>query len=199
LEQEIETKTSLSYRAPEMLDLFRNEAVAGPADVWALGVTLFYVTWLVQPFPDGHLAILNGKFSFPSQRGAINQIVSMMFKQEAASRPLARAVHSLCEQALFTETNGVVIVPPSPRSIPVGISPRVSNPISVKRVVPADAELAAAVKAAEEQYTQPSPPSSAPAPPLTPANNEVLLVEAKKCLADIKGFVCVLCFCYFGV
>lgn len=77
-----------------------------------------------------------------------------------------------------------------------------STPVSVKKVGPLDAELATLVKAAqqqqhqslpqqqpEESFKQPAPPAPAavPAVPAVPANNEALVAEAKRCLADIKG------------
>jgi hypothetical protein len=78
----------------------------------------------------------------------------------------------------------------------------VSTPVSVKKVGPLDAELATLVKAAQQQqhqslpqqqpeeaFKQPAPPAPAavPAVPAVPANNEALVAEAKRCLADIKG------------
>ncbi len=190
MEREIETKTSLSYRAPEMLDLFRGHPIGGPADVWALGVTMYYATFLVQPFPDGHLAILNGKLSFPGQRGPINQLVTLALAQDPAARPSANSLHSSCERALLGDVAN--FAPVSPRTVPAG-SPRVSQPITVKKVVPLDPELASLVKAAttaapqqHEEPAKPPPPSVAPSVP-PPANNDALLAEAKRCLADIKG------------
>ncbi len=202
LQNDIEKKTSLSYRAPEMLDLFRGSPIGAPADVWALGVTMFYATWLVQPFQDGELAILNGRFQFPSARGCINGIISSMLQQEPEKRPLAHAVHTACERGALAEVAQLAGTAPlpSPRTIAVG-SPRVSNPSNVKRVAPADTALAQAVKAATEEKSdadvhvaKPSSKSDSPradppsrSPAAVPAeSNERLLAEAKRCLADIK-------------
>lgn len=40
LTDELNAQTTLIYRAPEMLDLFRNQPIGPPSDVWALGCTV---------------------------------------------------------------------------------------------------------------------------------------------------------------
>jgi AP2-associated kinase len=37
---ELSEQTTLIYRAPEMLDLFRGQEIGPPSDVWALGCTV---------------------------------------------------------------------------------------------------------------------------------------------------------------
>ena len=42
-EEDIERNTTLAYRAPEMVDLYRRQIIDESVDIWALGVLLFKV------------------------------------------------------------------------------------------------------------------------------------------------------------
>jgi len=69
----IDKNTTPSYRAPEMIEAGwqsgdsseRNAPVTEAADVWALGVMLYAMLFGTQPFPDGALATLSGRYRVP--------------------------------------------------------------------------------------------------------------------------------------
>ncbi|KAI6176223.1 Kinase domain protein [Aphelenchoides bicaudatus] len=65
LEDEIKKYTTLSYRAPEMIDLFSNIPIDTKSDIWALGVLLFKLCYFTLPFGESAMAIQNGNFTFP--------------------------------------------------------------------------------------------------------------------------------------
>lgn len=68
LEQEILKKTTPSYRAPEMIDLFQRMPITCRSDVFAMGVILFRLMYYTLPFPDGELlANLNVRYRFPDE------------------------------------------------------------------------------------------------------------------------------------
>ncbi|TFJ85248.1 hypothetical protein NSK_003671 [Nannochloropsis salina CCMP1776] len=68
--EDIERHTRLAYRSPEQVDLYSQQPVGVPVDVWALGVLLYRLCWWVTPFEDKAgmvlpMAILNGKYVVP--------------------------------------------------------------------------------------------------------------------------------------
>lgn len=67
IDQDIQKHTTLQYRSPEMTDVYRKLPIDEKSDIWALGVFLYKLCYYTTPFEEGgQLAILNGKFSFPS-------------------------------------------------------------------------------------------------------------------------------------
>ena len=63
----LDKNTTPSYRAPEMVDLYRAQLINQQSDVWALGVMLYQLLFREQPFPDGSLGIVSGKYRLPEQ------------------------------------------------------------------------------------------------------------------------------------
>ena len=67
LEEDIQRHTTLQYRSPEMIDIYRKQSIDEKSDVWALGVLLYKLCYYTTPFEDkGQLAILNASFRYPS-------------------------------------------------------------------------------------------------------------------------------------
>ena len=62
----------VSYRAPEMIDVYRRVPITCKADVWSLGVLLYKLCFFSLPFGDSPLAIEAGKFSFPTSSSAVS-------------------------------------------------------------------------------------------------------------------------------
>ena len=65
LEEEIQRYTTLSYRAPEMIDLYSRIPITLKADIWAMGCVLYKLMYNTMPFGDSILAIQNGTFVIP--------------------------------------------------------------------------------------------------------------------------------------
>lgn len=57
LEDEIKKYTTLSYRSPEMVDLYSGKAISTKADIWALGCLLYKLCFFTLPFGESTLAI----------------------------------------------------------------------------------------------------------------------------------------------
>lgn len=57
MEEEIKRYTTLSYRAPEMIDLFCGVPVDTKSDIWAMGVMLYKLCYFALPFGESALAI----------------------------------------------------------------------------------------------------------------------------------------------
>jgi AP2-associated kinase len=67
IEDDIQRHTTLQYRSPEMIDVYRKQPIDEKSDVWALGVLLYKLCYYTTPFEDqGQMAILNATFKFPS-------------------------------------------------------------------------------------------------------------------------------------
>ncbi|XP_033122310.1 AP2-associated protein kinase 1-like [Anneissia japonica] len=65
IKDEIERYTTLSYRSPEMIDLYSETPITTKADIWALGCLLYKLCYFTLPFGESSLAIQNGHFTIP--------------------------------------------------------------------------------------------------------------------------------------
>ena len=50
LEAEIDTVTTIQYRAPELCDLYSRRGIDEKIDIWALGIMLYKICYYVGPF-----------------------------------------------------------------------------------------------------------------------------------------------------
>jgi len=66
VEEEMKKYTTLSYRSPEMIDLYSGKTLTSKLDIWALGVLLYKLCFFTLPFGESTLAITSGKFTFPT-------------------------------------------------------------------------------------------------------------------------------------
>lgn len=65
VEDEIKRYTTLSYRSPEMVDMYSGKSISTKADIWALGCLLYKLCFFALPFGESTLAIQSGNFSIP--------------------------------------------------------------------------------------------------------------------------------------
>lgn len=66
IEDDVQKHTTLQYRSPEMIDVYRKQPIDEKSDIWALGVLLYKLCYYTTPFEaQGQLAILNASFKFP--------------------------------------------------------------------------------------------------------------------------------------
>ncbi|XP_035513816.1 AP2-associated protein kinase 1-like isoform X2 [Morone saxatilis] len=65
VEEEIKKYTTLSYRAPEMVNLYGGKIITTKADIWAMGCLLYKLCYFTLPFGESQVAICDGSFTIP--------------------------------------------------------------------------------------------------------------------------------------
>ncbi|XP_055539269.1 uncharacterized protein LOC129726502 [Wyeomyia smithii] len=99
VEEEIQKYTTLSYRAPEMIDLFSGYDITVKSDIWALGCLLYKLCFFTLPFGESALAIQSGHFSIPDNSKyskEMHQLIRYMLEPDADKRP---NIYQVCEIA----------------------------------------------------------------------------------------------------
>ncbi|CAF1519427.1 unnamed protein product [Rotaria sp. Silwood1] len=92
LEEEIQRYTTLSYRAPEMIDLYSRLPLTLKIDIWAMGCLLYKLMYNIMPFGDSILAIQNGTYIIPDDMSQtysreLNLLVRYMLEIDINKRP----------------------------------------------------------------------------------------------------------------
>ncbi|RVD80611.1 uncharacterized protein DFL_008505 [Arthrobotrys flagrans] len=91
IEEDIQKHTTLQYRSPEMIDVFRGQPIDEKSDIWALGVLLYKLCYYTTPFEDqGQLAILNASFKYPPYpqfSSEVKGLIGSMLQEDPRKRP----------------------------------------------------------------------------------------------------------------
>jgi AP2-associated kinase len=91
IEDDIQRHTTMQYRSPEMVDVYRKQPINEKSDIWALGVLLYKLCYYTTPFEEqGQTAILNATYKFPAYpafSSKLKQLIAAMLKEHPAHRP----------------------------------------------------------------------------------------------------------------
>lgn len=91
MDEDVQKHTTLQYRSPEMVDVYRKQPLNEKSDIWALGVFLYKLCYYTTPFEDqGQLAILNASYRFPSQppfSDRLKKLIASMLRESLDQRP----------------------------------------------------------------------------------------------------------------
>ncbi|KAL1121944.1 hypothetical protein AAG570_003352 [Ranatra chinensis] len=90
VQDEIEKYTTLSYRAPEMVDVYSGRSITIKADIWALGCLLYKLCFFTLPFGESALAIQNAQFTIPESSKysmGMHCLIKFMLEPDAEKRP----------------------------------------------------------------------------------------------------------------
>ncbi|KAK1174307.1 BMP-2-inducible protein kinase-like isoform X2 [Acipenser oxyrinchus oxyrinchus] len=90
VEDEIKKYTTLSYRAPEMINLYGGKPITTKADIWALGCLLFKLCFFSLPFGESQVAICDGTFIVPDNSKfspKLHCLIRYMLEPDVDNRP----------------------------------------------------------------------------------------------------------------
>lgn len=91
IEEDVQKHTTMQYRSPEMIDVWRKQPIDEKADIWALGVLLYKLCYYTTPFEEvGQMAILNASFKYPSYpqfSDKLKRFIGWMLKEDPRNRP----------------------------------------------------------------------------------------------------------------
>jgi len=78
MSEDVDTNTTIQYRAPEQADLYSRKRVDERVDNWALGVFLYKLLFFDDAFGESSLAIVSGKYSIPVQHSYTAGVIDLM-------------------------------------------------------------------------------------------------------------------------
>ncbi|XP_031685464.1 BMP-2-inducible protein kinase isoform X1 [Oncorhynchus kisutch] len=90
VEDEIKKYTTLSYRAPEMINVYAGKAITTKADIWALGCLLYKLCFFSLPFGESQVAICDGTFVVPDNSKfsfKLHCLIRYMLEPDHEKRP----------------------------------------------------------------------------------------------------------------
>ncbi|KAK4169473.1 Serine/threonine-protein kinase ppk30 [Cladorrhinum sp. PSN259] len=91
MDEDVQKHTTMQYRSPEMVDVYRKQPIDEKSDIWALGVLLYKLCYYTTPFEEqGQLAILNASFKYPSYpvfSDRLKALIGWMLRENQTSRP----------------------------------------------------------------------------------------------------------------
>ncbi|KAJ4324609.1 Ark- serine/threonine protein kinase [Neodidymelliopsis sp. IMI 364377] len=91
IEDDVQRHTTLQYRSPEMIDVYRKQPIDEKSDIWALGVLLYKLCYYTTPFEEvGQMAILNASFKYPHYpqfSDRIKKLIGWMLRESPQQRP----------------------------------------------------------------------------------------------------------------
>ncbi|KAI9656435.1 MAG: hypothetical protein M1829_000394 [Trizodia sp. TS-e1964] len=101
IEEDVQKHTTLQYRSPEMIDVYRKQPIDEKSDIWALGVLLYKLCYYTTPFEEhGQLAILNASFKFPGYPAFsdnVKKLIAAMLRESPLLRPnIYQVIREVC-------------------------------------------------------------------------------------------------------
>ncbi|EME89797.1 ARK kinase [Pseudocercospora fijiensis CIRAD86] len=101
IEEDVQKHTTMQYRSPEMIDVWRKQPINEKADIWALGVLLYKLCYYTTPFEAvGQMAILNASFKYPSYppfSDRLKKLIGWMLKEDPGNRPnIYQVIKEVC-------------------------------------------------------------------------------------------------------
>ncbi|KAH7049205.1 hypothetical protein B0J12DRAFT_97370 [Macrophomina phaseolina] len=101
IEDDIQRHTTMQYRSPEMIDVYRRQPIDEKSDIWALGVLLYKLCYYTTPFEEqGQMAILNASYKFPHYppfSDRLKTLIAWMLKENPQQRPnIYQVVKEVC-------------------------------------------------------------------------------------------------------
>ncbi|KAK7808210.1 hypothetical protein U0070_016935, partial [Myodes glareolus] len=105
VEDEIKKYTTLSYRAPEMVNLYSGKIITTKADIWALGCLLYKLCYFTLPFGESQVAICDGSFTIPDNSRYSQDMHCLIMKASEAAVKKTQPKARLTDPIPTTETS----------------------------------------------------------------------------------------------
>lgn len=110
IEDDVQRHTTLQYRSPEMIDVYRKQPIDEKSDIWALGVLLYKLCYYTTPFEEvGQMAILNASFKYPGYprfSDGLKLLIASMLRENPVKRP---NIYQVLSQACGLQSKPVPI------------------------------------------------------------------------------------------
>ena len=158
--EDIERNTTQNYRAPEMVDLYKRVEIGPPADVWALGCTLYKLIYRDDLYkPEERLPILQGKLRIPPGCDeSFSMIIGQCIQVDPTKRPKAAEIAGTAKM-MRGPHDKIAIPAPSQQPPPQQRSQQQQNPQGQRRDAPRQRDNAGGdwkwsnpLKFVQEQY-----------------------------------------------
>ncbi|KAE8144392.1 kinase-like domain-containing protein [Aspergillus avenaceus] len=179
IEDDVQRHTTLQYRSPEMIDVYRKQPIDEKSDIWALGVLLYKLCYYTTPFEEvGQMAILNASYKFPSYpvfSDRLRMLIAWMLKEDPQKRPniyevLRDACHmqgkevpvrDIYANRSTSEARRYQELPPSPTEAPQ-VGAVFSPPVQETQIIPEIAPMRRGrpTKPTSSQHTSAKPSPS---------------------------------------
>ncbi|KAJ5208291.1 hypothetical protein N7449_002670 [Penicillium cf. viridicatum] len=180
IEDDVQRHTTLQYRSPEMIDVYRKQPIDEKSDIWALGVFLYKLCYYTTPFEEvGQMAILNATFkypSYPSFSSRLKLFIGSMLKEDPRNRPnIYEVVREVCKMQgkevpikdiysnrSVSEARKYQELPPTPTESPA-VGAVFSPPMQETEIIPEIAPMRRG-RPGKSPSSQPSPERPSPSP-----------------------------------
>ncbi|KAJ5406805.1 hypothetical protein N7465_008089 [Penicillium sp. CMV-2018d] len=185
IEDDVQRHTTLQYRSPEMIDVYRKQPIDEKSDIWALGVFLYKLCYYTTPFEEvGQMAILNATFkypSYPSFSSRLKLFIGSMLKEDPRNRPnIYEVVREVCKMQgkevpikdiysnrSVSEARKYQELPPTPTEAPA-VGAIFSPPMQETEIIPEIAPMRRG-RPGKSPSSQPSSERPSPSPYRAPA------------------------------
>ncbi|KAE8350741.1 hypothetical protein BDV28DRAFT_33401 [Aspergillus coremiiformis] len=179
IEDDVQRHTTLQYRSPEMIDVYRKQPIDEKSDIWALGVLLYKLCYYTTPFEEvGQMAILNATYKFPAYpvfSDRLRMLIAWMLKEQPQKRPnVYEVVREVCQMQgkevpirdiyanrSTSEARRYQELPPSPAE-PPQVGAVFSPPVQETQIIPEIAPMRRGrpTKPTSSQHTSAKPSPS---------------------------------------
>ncbi|KAJ5818647.1 hypothetical protein N7474_004238 [Penicillium riverlandense] len=180
IEDDVQRHTTMQYRSPEMIDVYRKQPIDEKSDIWALGVFLYKLCYYTTPFEEvGQMAILNATYKFPSYPSfseRLKTFIASMLKEDPRKRPnIYEVVREVCSMQkkdvpirdiysnrTASEARRNQELPPTPTEAPA-VGAKFSPHIQETKIIPEIAPMRRG-RPSKPQSSQPNSAKPSPSP-----------------------------------